>query len=126
MAVDRLGRSPQHLVELFADFQALNVDLYLHQQHVDSSTPSGPAPLQMSGVFAEFERAKLKERIYAGLARARARQAPRPPSQLGATDAAILTLREQGLGIHKIGRKLRWATARVQATLKGSVRRLTY
>ena len=120
-SVDRLGRSLQHLVQLFADFQALNVDLYLHQQHVDSSTPSGRALLQMSGVFAEFERAILKERIYAGLARARAegkhlgrRRTP------GATDAAILTLREQGLGILKIGRKLRCGTARVQATLRAA------
>ena len=106
---------------MFADFRALNVDLYLHQQHVDSSTPSGRALLQMSGVFAEFERAILKERIYAGLARARAegkhlgrRRTP------GATDAAILTLREQGLGILKIGRKLRCGTARVQATLRAA------
>ena len=120
-SVDRLGRSLQHLVQLFAEFQALNVDLYLHQQHVDSSTPSGRALLQMSGVFAEFERAILKERIYAGLARARAegkhlgrRRTP------GATDAAILTLREQGLGILKIGRKLRCGTARVQATLRAA------
>jgi DNA invertase Pin-like site-specific DNA recombinase len=66
-SVDRLGRSLQHLVELSADFQALGVDLYLHQQHVDSSTPSGRALLQMSGVFAEFERAMLKERVHAGL-----------------------------------------------------------
>jgi Resolvase, N terminal domain len=52
--------------------QALGVDLYLHQQHGDSSTSSGRALLQMSGVFAEFERAILLERIGAGLARAKA------------------------------------------------------
>ena len=123
-SVDRLGRSLQHLVQLFAEFQALNVDLYLHQQHVDSSTPSGRALLQMSGVFAEFERAILKERIYAGLARARAegkhlgrRRTP------GATDAAILTLREQGLGILKIGRKLRCRHGPRSGDAEGSVMR---
>ena len=58
-SVDHLGRSLQHLVQLFTEFQSLGVDLYLHQQHVDSSTPSGRALLQMSGVFAEFERAML-------------------------------------------------------------------
>jgi DNA invertase Pin-like site-specific DNA recombinase len=62
---------------LFAEFQALGIDLYLHQQHVDSSTPAGRALLQMSGVFAEFERAMIVERINAGLARARA-QGKRP------------------------------------------------
>ena len=53
-SIDRLGRSLQHLVQLFGEFQALGIDMYLHQQHVDSSTPSGRALLQMSGVFAEF------------------------------------------------------------------------
>jgi hypothetical protein len=59
-------------VQLFGELQALGVDLYLHQQSVDSSTPSGRALLQMSAVFAEFERAMLRERVFAGLARARA------------------------------------------------------
>ena len=62
-SIDRLGRSLQHLVQLFGEFQALGIDMYLHQQHVDSSTPSGRALLQMSGVFAEFERAMIQERI---------------------------------------------------------------
>ena len=83
-SVDRLGRSLQDLVQLFADLQALNIDLYLHQQHVDSSTPSGRALLQMSSVFAEFERAMVVERVHAGLARAQgARQNPRPSQSQG-------------------------------------------
>jgi DNA invertase Pin-like site-specific DNA recombinase len=118
-SVDRLGRSLQHLVELFADFQALGVDLYLHQQHVDSSTPSGRALLQMSGVFAEFERAMLKERVHAGLARARAQGKHIGRRRTtGATDEAILRLRAQGLGIHKIRRKLGCGAGRVQAVVK--------
>jgi DNA invertase Pin-like site-specific DNA recombinase len=53
-SIDRLGRSLQHLVQLFGEFQALGIDMYLHQQHVDSSTPSGRALLQMSGVFCRI------------------------------------------------------------------------
>jgi DNA invertase Pin-like site-specific DNA recombinase len=71
--VDRLGRSLQHLVQFLADVQPLGVDLYLHQQHVDTTTPSGKALFQMMGVFAEFERALIRERVNAGLARARAK-----------------------------------------------------
>jgi DNA invertase Pin-like site-specific DNA recombinase len=47
-------------------------DLYLHQQGVDTSTPAGKALFQMMGVFAEFERAMIQERVHAGLASARA------------------------------------------------------
>ena len=70
-SVDRLSRSLQDLVMFFNDMSALNVGLYLHQQSVDSSTPSGMAMLQMSAVFAQFERSMLMERIHAGIARAR-------------------------------------------------------
>jgi DNA invertase Pin-like site-specific DNA recombinase len=120
-SVDRLGRSLQHLVQLFAEFQSLGVDLYLHQQHVDSSTPSGRALLQMSGVFAEFERAILLERIGAGLARAKAqgKQLGRPRAK-GASDAAILKLRSKGLGMDAIRKQLGCGMGRVQQVLKAA------
>src|SRR6266699_6819709 len=69
--VDRLGRSLTDLLEFLKELHAKGVDLYLHQQGVDTSTPSGRAMFQMMGVFAEFERAMIRERVLAGLARAR-------------------------------------------------------
>jgi len=48
------------------------VDLYLHQQGLDTSTPAGRAMFQMAGVFAEFERAMVRERVMSGLERAKA------------------------------------------------------
>jgi DNA invertase Pin-like site-specific DNA recombinase len=71
-SVDRLGRSLQDLVGFLGELHAKKVDLYLHQQGVDTSTPAGKALFQMMGVFAEFERAIIVERINAGLARAKA------------------------------------------------------
>src|SRR5262247_4090034 len=71
-SVDRLGRSLQHLVAFLGEVHGAGVDLYLHQQSVDTSTPAGKAMFQMCGVFAEFERAMIVERINAGLKRARA------------------------------------------------------
>jgi DNA invertase Pin-like site-specific DNA recombinase len=71
-SVDRLGRSLQDLVGFLGDLHTKKVDLYLHQQGLDTSTPSGKAMFQMLGVFAEFERAMIRERVNAGLARAKA------------------------------------------------------
>jgi DNA invertase Pin-like site-specific DNA recombinase len=118
-SVDRLGRSLPHLVQLFSEFQALGVDLYLHQQHVDSSTPSGRALLQMSAVFAEFERAMVLERTKAGLARARAagKRIGRPRAK-GATDARIRQLRAAGMGMVAIARKLRCGGGTVWRALR--------
>lgn len=71
-SVDRLGRSLSDLVTLLNDLHAAGVGLYLHQQALDTTTPSGRAMFQMIGVFAEFERSMIQERVKAGLARARA------------------------------------------------------
>jgi DNA invertase Pin-like site-specific DNA recombinase len=72
-SVDRLGRSLQDLVAFLSEIHASHVELYLHQQGLDTSTPSGRAMFQMMGVFAEFERSMIAERVRSGMARARER-----------------------------------------------------
>jgi hypothetical protein len=67
------GRVCQDLVGFLTELQALGCHLYLHQQALDTSTPSGRAMFQMCGVFAEFERGMIRERVNAGLARAKER-----------------------------------------------------
>lgn len=69
-SVDRLGRSLQDLAAFLAELHALGVDLFLHQQGLDTTTPAGKAMFGMMGVFAEFERAMIQERVRAGLRRA--------------------------------------------------------
>jgi DNA invertase Pin-like site-specific DNA recombinase len=70
-SVDRLGRSLQDLVSFLSELHALHIDLFLHQQGLDTTTPGGKAMFQMMGVFAEFERAMIAERVRAGLRRAK-------------------------------------------------------
>src|SRR6476660_8955300 len=70
-SVDRLGRSLQDLVGFLAELHALRIDLFLHQQGLDTTTPAGKALFQMMGVFAEFERSMIQERVRAGLRRAK-------------------------------------------------------
>jgi DNA invertase Pin-like site-specific DNA recombinase len=61
------------LLDFLRELHAKGVDLFLHQQCLDTSTPSGRAMFQMLGVLAEFERGIVRERVNAGLARARER-----------------------------------------------------
>jgi DNA invertase Pin-like site-specific DNA recombinase len=70
-SVDRLGRSLQDLVGLLSELHALHIDLFLHQQGLHTTTPAGKAMFQMMGVFAEFERSMIAERVRAGLRRAK-------------------------------------------------------
>jgi DNA invertase Pin-like site-specific DNA recombinase len=85
-SVDRLGRSLQDLVSFLSELHALGIDLFLHQQGLDTTTPAGKALFQMMGVFAEFERAMIQERVRAGLARAKSEGKrigrPRIPAEL--------------------------------------------
>jgi DNA invertase Pin-like site-specific DNA recombinase len=79
-SVCRLGRSLQDLIAFLAEIQERGVDLYLHQQALDTSTPSGRAMFQLLGVFAEFERAMIRSRVVAGLNRVRGKKRlGRPP-----------------------------------------------
>ena len=71
-AVDRASRSLSHLVEMMNDLDTKNIGMYFHQQAIDTTTASGKAMIQMSGVFAEFERSMTKERILASHERAKA------------------------------------------------------
>jgi DNA invertase Pin-like site-specific DNA recombinase len=80
-SVDRLGRNLQDLVAFLSELHALRIDLFLHQQGLDTTTPAGKAMFQIMGVFAEFERSMIQERVRAGLARAKSegKQLGRPP-----------------------------------------------
>jgi DNA invertase Pin-like site-specific DNA recombinase len=104
--VSRLGRSLTHLVRLLEDFHAKGVNLYFHQQGIDTTTPTGRMMYQMCGVFAEFERSMIQERVKAGLARARAQgkqlgRAPIPP----VTVKKIKALRASGLSLRAISKQ---------------------
>src|ERR1700693_1159275 len=70
-SVCRLGRSLLDLISLLGELQARDIYLYLHQQALDTSTPSGRMLYGMLSVFSEFERAMIRDRVLAGLDRAR-------------------------------------------------------
>ncbi len=112
-SVDRLGRSLQDLVGFLSELQALKIDLFLHQQGLDTTTPSGKAMFQMLGVFAEFERAMIKERVRAGLARARSESKTLGrPKIAGETERAIQAAlkKKNRPGLRKIASLLRSAS----------------
>jgi DNA invertase Pin-like site-specific DNA recombinase len=71
-SVDRLGRSLQDLLALMMELRSLKIDLFLHQQGLDTTTPAGKMMFQVLGSFAEYERDMIRARVKAGIARAKA------------------------------------------------------
>jgi DNA invertase Pin-like site-specific DNA recombinase len=118
-SVDRLGRSLSDLLNILQLLKDKGVDLFLHQQGLDTSTTAGKAMFQMLGVFAEFERGIITERINAGLARAREKGTVlgRPRTPL-VTEKRIRGLRAKGMGVLKIGRTLKVGTSVVQRVVQ--------
>jgi DNA invertase Pin-like site-specific DNA recombinase len=108
-SVDRLGRSLQGLVNFLEELLALKIDLFLHQQGLDTSTPTGRAMFQMAGIFAEWERAIIRERVVAGIARSRitGTKSGNPlgrPRITAAKERAIIASLQSGHGIVKTAR----------------------
>ena len=117
--VDRLGRSLQDLVGFLSELHSLKVDLFLHQQGLDTTTPGGKAMFQMLGVFAEFERSIIQERVRAGLSRARkeGKRLGRPPiaAKLKERIQEALTAPGRTEGVRKIAERLGVNPSTVQA-----------
>lgn len=118
-SVDRLGRSLIDLVSLLQELHATGVDLYLHQQGVNSTTPAGRALFGMMGVFAEFERGMIQERVKSGMARAKERgtKSGNPigrPVVSSDIEERILQLRGEGMGMIKIAREVGCGVSVVQ------------
>jgi len=114
-SVDRLGRSLPDLLHLLGELQARGVDLFLHQQAIDTSTPSGRLLFQMLGVFAEFERSITVSRVRAGLERTKAKgtRLGRPPMDETKADA-IRALLSAGTGIRETARRTGTGASTVQ------------
>ncbi len=113
-SVDRLGRSLVDLINFLGDIQAKGCDLYLHQQAIDTSTPSGKMLFQMLGVFAEFERSIIRSRVKAGLERTKAKG-----TKLGRPSLAPIEVKQirmsldKGLSIRKAAKKHNVSTATI-------------
>jgi DNA invertase Pin-like site-specific DNA recombinase len=102
--LDRLGRNLRHLVVLIEDLNALGIAFVSLGEGIDCTTPAGKLQLYILAALAEFERARIQERVRAGLARARAQgvRLGRPPRQIDPERLATVA----GLPEREAARKL--------------------
>jgi DNA invertase Pin-like site-specific DNA recombinase len=116
-SVDRLGRSLKDLVNFLDELRALNVDLFLKTQGIDTTSPSGKAMFGMLSVFADFERSIIQERVRAGLARAKRQGKVLGRPKIAADiEAAVRATLASGTGILK--------TAKTHGLGVGTVQRI--
>ena len=102
--LDRLGRNLRHLILLIDELHALGVAFISLHEGIDATTPAGRLQLHVLGAIAEFERARIAERVRAGLARARkqGRRLGRP--QRPVPESVLAPVR--GLSVREAARQL--------------------
>jgi DNA invertase Pin-like site-specific DNA recombinase len=106
-SLDRLGRSLKDLLNFLSELKAAGVDLFLHQQGLDTATTTGKMMFHMVGMFAEFERDIIRDRVNAGLARAKAqgKQLGRRKIAVKVERAIRADLEARDAGIQKIAKR---------------------
>ncbi len=116
--LDRLARSTHHLVSLGRELAALGVDLVVLDQHIDTTTPSGRLLFHVLAAIAEFERDLIRERVKAGLERAKAKgvRLGRPTAQI--SEAHLQMLQQEQASIGEMARRLSVSRATVRRRLQ--------
>lgn len=105
---DRFARSTKELINALEEFNSLGVDFISYKENVDTSTPAGKILFTMISAFAEFERSIIRERVIAGMEKAKARGArigrPKIPPF---TKQKIILLKERGLTYKEIIKQMK-------------------
>jgi DNA invertase Pin-like site-specific DNA recombinase len=98
--LDRLGRSLLHLVQALEEFRQLGIDFISTTECFDTSTPHGRLLLNLTAMFANFERDLISERVKLGLANARqkGKRLGRPPIKTLDHAEAKTLLKERASG----------------------------
>jgi DNA invertase Pin-like site-specific DNA recombinase len=91
--LDRFGRNLRHLVVSIEELTAAGVAFVSLGESIDTTSPTGRLLLGVLGSFAEFERERIRERIMAGLQRAKAQG-----QKLGRPKAAVPVDRVRDVG----------------------------
>ena len=119
-SIDRLDRSLQNLIEILNDLKSKNIDLYMDQQAIDTTTPTGSLMFAMIGAFAEFERSMIRDRVISGLenARKKGRIGGRPTNLTDEIRSKIIELKTAGASIRKIKEECSVGTATLYRVLR--------
>jgi DNA invertase Pin-like site-specific DNA recombinase len=118
-AFDRMARSVRHLLETLDELNRLGIQFISLRENIDSQGPLGRARALFTiiGVVAELERSLIRERVCAGLRRAKleGQQLGRKP--LDVDRAGIIRDRERGMSLGQLAKTYRISRTSVHRIL---------
>lgn len=120
--LDRIGRSMQHLLKLFEEFNKRGIEFISLTQNIDTTTPEGRMFLKMLMVLGEYERDLIVNRVNDGIRRAkelgtRSGKAIGRPT-IDADVSEVIKLKESGLSLRQISKQLNLSLGKVQRCIK--------
>ena len=114
---DRFARSTKHLISGLEKFRSLKINFISLQEQFDTSTPIGQAMFSIIGAMAQLERDIIRERVKAGLDRARSKGVRLGRPVASATPDEVLDLTQQGLSLSEIAKRLQCSRSTVKRRL---------
>ena len=116
--IDRIGRSLQHLMNLFNEFSKRKIEFTSVTQNIDTTTPEGRMFMKMMMLLAEYERELTVDRVKEGMKRARTEGKRIGRPKTGIDGKEVLRLHLMGYSIRKIRKKLGCSVGTVHKALK--------
>ena len=114
---DRFARSVKHLMSALEKFRSFRIEFISLQEQFDTSTPIGHAMFTIIGAMAQLERDIIRQRVKAGLDRARARGVRLGRPTASARPDQVLTLKGQGLSLQEMAKRLGCSRSTVRRRL---------
>ena len=104
LELSRMGRSTKNLLEIVEKLKEKDINLFIANQQIDTSTPSGSMFFTIASAFATYERDLIRERVISGLQNAKKKGVVlgRKTNLNGMTKNKIIEIKSQNIGLKKI------------------------
>ena len=104
LELSRMGRSTKNLLEIVEKLKEKDINLFIANQQIDTSTPSGSMFFTIASAFATYERDLIRERVISGLQNAKKKGVVlgRKTNLNGMTKNKIIAMKSQNIGLKKI------------------------
>jgi DNA invertase Pin-like site-specific DNA recombinase len=119
---DRFARSTRHLINALSEFQSLNIDFISYSESIDTTAPLGRMVFTVVSAIAEFERDLIRERVKAGVQKARQKGKRLGRSPVCVDINKLAKLRSEGLSMRQIAQRLGISKAKVVGLIKSMKR----
>ena len=116
LELSRVGRSTKNLLEIVEKLKEKNINLFIANQQIDTSTPTGSMFFTIASAFATYERDLIRERVISGLqnAKKKGKILGRKTNLNGLTKSKILEMRSNKIGLKKIAAETKIAVKTIR------------